>query len=68
MLIIHGDKDSTVHLDQSQRMVDEYRKHDRDVTLEIVPGAGHGGTAHFSPKYREKVTDFLREHVVRTDR
>jgi acetyl esterase/lipase len=63
LLIIHGDGDKTVHLDQSERMVEEYRRAGLDVTLEIVPGGGHGGAAHFTPVYRKKVADFLRSHL-----
>jgi acetyl esterase/lipase len=63
LLIVHGDKDTTVRLDQSERMVEEYRQARRNVTLEIVSGAGHGGDAHFTPVYRKKVADFLRTHL-----
>jgi acetyl esterase/lipase len=63
LLILHGDKDTTVHLDQSQRMVQQYKKAGLDVTLEVVAGAGHGGAAHFTPAYRKKVAEFLRAHL-----
>jgi hypothetical protein len=63
LLIIHGDQDKTVYLDQSERMVEEYRKANLDVIWEVVPGAGHGGSAHFTPFYRKKVADFLRSHL-----
>jgi dipeptidyl aminopeptidase/acylaminoacyl peptidase len=63
LLIIHGDKDTTVFLDQSERMVDEYRKLELDVTLEVVPGGGHGGNAHFTDEYRKKVAAFLEAHL-----
>jgi acetyl esterase/lipase len=63
LLIVHGDKDRTVHLDQSQRMVEEYNKSGLDVTLEVVPNAGHGGAAHFTSQYRRKVAGFFRKHL-----
>lgn len=63
LLILHGEKDKTVHLDQSQRMVEEYRRAGLDATLLIVPGAGHGGAAHFTPTYRRQVAEFLRAHL-----
>ena len=63
LLIIHGDKDTTVYLDQSQRMVDEYRKAGLTVKLQVVAGAGHGGKAHFEPEYRKLVADFFRSHL-----
>ncbi len=63
LLIIHGDKDATVNLDQSKRIAEEYKKHGLNGTLEVVPNAGHGGKAHFTPVYREKVADFLRAQL-----
>lgn len=65
LLILHGDKDATVHLDQSQRMVDVYRQTGLDVALQVVPGAGHGGAAFFSPPLREAVADFFTKHLRR---
>jgi acetyl esterase/lipase len=67
LLIIHGEKDKTVFLDQSERMVEEYRKANLDVTMITVAGAGHGGKAHFTPENREKVAEFLRKHLQRGD-
>lgn len=63
LLIVHGEKDRTVFMDQSERMLNEYRKAGLDVTLEIVPGGGHGGKAHFTPEYRRKVADFFTKHL-----
>lgn len=63
LFIIHGEKDATVRLDQSERMVDEYRQAGLEVKLTIVPGAGHGGAVHFTAKYRKQVADFLSKHL-----
>lgn len=63
LLIVHGERDRTVFLDQSKRMVEEYGKAGLDVNLVVVPGAGHGGAAHFTPVYRKKVAEFLRFHL-----
>lgn len=63
LLIIHGDKDKTVFLEQSKRMVEEYRKDDLNVTMEIVAGGGHGGKPFFTPVYRDKVVRFLNKHL-----
>ncbi|WP_395743518.1 alpha/beta hydrolase fold domain-containing protein [Prosthecobacter sp.] len=63
LLIIHGDKDTTVHLDQSQRMVDLYQKAGLEVALQVVPGGGHGGNAHFTPPLRETVATFFTKHL-----
>lgn len=63
LLILHGKNDKTVYLDQSQRLVDEYRKAGLDVTMVVVPGAGHGGNAFFQEPYRKQVAEFLKKHL-----
>ena len=63
LLIIHGDKDTTVYLDQSQRMEETYRKAGLEVALEVVPGAGHGGEAYSAPDLRKIVAAFFKKHL-----
>jgi acetyl esterase/lipase len=63
LLIIHGDEDQVVHLAQSKRIAEAYKKQGLDVAFEIVAGAGHGGNAHFTPKYQAKVVRFLDRHL-----
>lgn len=63
LLIVHGDKDKTVFLDQSQRMVEVYRQAGLDATLQVIPGAGHGGRAHFTPARQDLVAKFLTRHL-----
>ncbi len=41
-LIVHGDRDLLVHWQQSQLLADSLTASNCDVTLTIVPGAGHG--------------------------
>ena len=41
-MIVHGDQDSLVHWKQSQMLADSLKESKCDVTLTIVPGAGHG--------------------------
>ncbi|MCP4175550.1 MAG: alpha/beta hydrolase fold domain-containing protein [Fuerstiella sp.] len=41
-LIVHGDQDTLVHWRQSQILADALRESKCNVTLRIVPGAGHG--------------------------
>lgn len=67
LLIFHGNEDSTVYLDQSERVAEAYRKAGRDVTLEIVAGAGHGGEEFFTEKYRKMVVEFLNTHLRQAD-
>lgn len=64
LLIIHGDKDATVLLDQSESLRDAYKKAGLDVTLQVMPGGGHGsGAEYFSGNSRRMVVDFLRKHL-----
>ncbi len=41
-LIVHGDQDPLVHWQQSQILADALRESKCNVTLRIIPGAGHG--------------------------
>lgn len=41
-LIVHGNQDSLVHWQQGQILADSLKEAGCDVTLTIVPGAGHG--------------------------
>lgn len=59
LLIIHGTADTTVLLDQSQRLFDAYRGHKLDVQLHLVPGAAHGGPQYALPEHRRPVAEFL---------
>lgn len=63
MLIMHGDQDSGVPLDQSVRLADALSKAGVPVQLEIIKGAGHGGKAFQTPQARDVVRRFLRKHL-----
>jgi acetyl esterase/lipase len=41
-LLIHGDKDPLVALSNSQRILDEFKKHKVECDLVVISGAGHG--------------------------
>lgn len=64
-LVLHGDKDNTVLLDQSQRIEEVYREAGLPLELIIIPGAGHGGNVFYSEKYRQPVEAFLKKHLQR---
>src|SRR5262249_29063748 len=44
-LIMHGDKDTTVPLSQSETLANALKRAGTDYTFTVVPGAGHGLTA-----------------------
>lgn len=57
-LILHGGKDKTVPLAQSQELADALRQAGVEVKLIVVPGAAHG--APFSgPQERQEIKDFF---------
>jgi acetyl esterase/lipase len=63
-LIMHGDRDTTVPLAQSQTFAEALRRAGVDVTFMIVKGAGHGGAAFREHTYTRLVQDFFTRHLV----
>ncbi len=59
-LIMHGDKDNTVPLNQSELLDAALKKAGVDVTFHVVKGAGHG---FGGPEINEKVRQFLAKHL-----
>ena len=64
-LIMHGDKDMSVPLHQSELLYDALKKVGVDATLRVVKGAGHGlrGGEESSEKLFEIVADFFDRNV-----
>jgi dipeptidyl aminopeptidase/acylaminoacyl peptidase len=58
LLILHGTKDRTVFFDQSEIMRDVYLEKKLEVTLHVVPGAGHGWKPQKGDK--EQILQFLK--------
>jgi acetyl esterase/lipase len=59
-LILHGDKDPLVPLDQSRLLYEALRKAGVEATLHVVPGAGHGFSG---PEIDEMVDSFFDRHL-----
>ncbi|NOU37000.1 MAG: alpha/beta hydrolase [Kiritimatiellaceae bacterium] len=62
-LIMHGDRDGTVPLDQSRRMDAALRTAGVESELIILPGAGHGGPAFSTPETTGRVASFFDRHL-----
>ena len=62
-LVFHGDKDKTVLLDQSQRILEVYRKAKLPIELQVLKGAGHGGKEFFAARQRELMLEFLNKYL-----
>lgn len=65
LLIVHGDKDPQVPIEQSRELQEAYRKHGLPVTFEVIPGGEHGGKAFFDEARLKLVRTFLERHLRR---
>ena len=59
LLIFHGSNDKTVFLDQSEFLKDAYQQKNLEVSLNIVPDAGHGWKTPAAGE-RAKISAFLK--------
>lgn len=62
-LILHGDHDPLVPLQQSQELEAALQKAGVECTLEVVSGAGHGGGGFSTPENLKLIVDFLARHL-----
>ncbi|MCA8988407.1 MAG: prolyl oligopeptidase family serine peptidase [Planctomycetaceae bacterium] len=65
-LIMHGDADPGVPLDQSQRLHEALVKAGIDSTIRIIPGAGHGGKEFQTEEVQEQIRQFFTRHLFQT--
>ncbi len=65
LLIIHGDQDPQVPINQSHELHGAYKKHNRDVTFKVIHGGAHGGPEFFDQERIKLVEAFLRTHLTR---
>ena len=62
-LILHGDKDGTVPLQQSGELNAALQKAGVESTLKVVAGAGHGGPAFTTADNLQLMADFADRHL-----
>jgi len=62
-LIIHGDKDPIVPLQQSQEFQDALQRAGVECALHVVAGSGHGGPGFNTAEDRDLVVNFLNRHL-----
>jgi len=62
-LIQHGDADKTVPIEQSKELTEALQKAGVDVTMVVMPGAGHAGAAFFTEENHKAVLEFLDKHL-----
>jgi dipeptidyl aminopeptidase/acylaminoacyl peptidase len=59
LLLLHGDQDPQMPINQSHELEGAYEKHGLEVDFIVVHGAAHGGDAFYSPENLERVEAFL---------
>ena len=62
-LIMHGDKDNTVPLSQSEVLAEALKKAGVEVDLVVVKGNAHGGPGFDSAESRKRIEDFFAKHL-----
>lgn len=62
LLLLHGDQDPQMPINQSLELLGAYQKVKAPVQFEVVYGAGHGGTMFYDTERLELVRGFLLRH------
>jgi acetyl esterase/lipase len=62
-LIVHGDRDPLVPLNQSALLEAALKKAGVPVTFKVLPGAGHGGPQFNEPRLRDEIAAFFSRHL-----
>ncbi len=65
LLLMHGDQDPQMPINQSLELAGAYEAAGRPVVLKIQHGAAHGGPAFTSAESLRLIDAFLREHLSR---
>ena len=65
ILMLHGDADVDIPMQQSVQLENAYREQDNAVHLHLIAGAGHGGDVFFDATRNDLVVGFLNEHLAR---
>jgi acetyl esterase/lipase len=63
LLLIHGDQDPQMPINQAHELHGVYLQHERPVEFDVVYGAAHGGEAFYTPEKIERVAVFLRKSL-----
>jgi len=62
-LIVHGDKDGTVPINQSQLLYESLKKNGTQVEFHTIHGAGHGGAGFNAAVVTSKVEAFFETYL-----
>jgi len=59
ILIVHGDQDNQVPVNQSLELMAVYKKMALPWQLKIIPGAGHGSDVYYKKEFQPVIEKFL---------
>lgn len=62
LLLLHGDQDPQMPINQAHELMGAYQKLGLPVQFEVVHGAGHGGSAFYDEERLRVVQTFLERH------
>jgi acetyl esterase/lipase len=65
LLLLHGDQDPQMPINQAHELQGAYERHSLDVYFDVVHGAAHGGEGFYAPKHLERALSFLRRTIGR---
>jgi acetyl esterase/lipase len=63
LLMLHGDQDPQVPINQSHELHGACKQHGLPAQLEVVHGGAHGGEGFFDPRRRRLVAAFLDKYL-----
>ena len=63
LLLLHGDQDPQMPINQAHELHGVYKEHELPVHLEVIHGAKHGTPEFFDAKRTALVAEFLKEHL-----
>ena len=67
LLLLHGDQDPQMPINQSHELQGRYEHAGLEVALIVVHGAAHGGEEFYTPENLNRVAAFLDAHLRRTE-
>ncbi len=63
LLLIHGDQDPQVPINQSHELHGKYKQMNRPVTFHVIHGGLHGGDNFYQGKPQQLISDFFKKHI-----
>jgi acetyl esterase/lipase len=65
LLLIHGDQDPQMPINQAHELQGAYERLGLDVQFDVVHGGAHGGDLFFAPEHLNRALAFLRRNIGR---